>query len=129
MQKTLLSKSVEYITFNYRENVHGLQVERTPEDFPYSYDAYLILRNNPNEKDMHCSYSDRMYQWDSEKYYSLKKKFVPSTKGDYWDTAKANEVEKFLREYFDKPKLKFIALEQACNVSNGFPLWIFHYSY
>ena len=43
-------------------------VHRTPIDFPYSYDEYLLWRKDYHKDKSQTVYSDRLFQWDSEKY-------------------------------------------------------------
>jgi hypothetical protein len=34
-------------------------------------------------------------------------------------------LENFLRDYFDNPNLRLIAMMEGCNVSNGYPYYLF----
>ncbi len=108
-------------------NIHGVVVNRTVDSHPYGYDSHLILRHRENVDKMSGCYSDRLQQWDYKKCAELKKKHVPSTRGDCWRNASGEEIEAFLREYFGYPDLKFIGLEEGANLATGFPYWVFHY--
>ena len=118
---------VYYATGYKPFNIHGEPVERTKADHPYGYDSHLVLRHRENVEGMCGTYSDRMEQWDYKKYYDLKQKFAPRSHGSSWNGAGGKEIEDFLRAYFDKPELQFIGMEEGCNVSNGYPYWVFFY--
>ncbi|MCK9616166.1 MAG: hypothetical protein M0R48_11860 [Candidatus Omnitrophica bacterium] len=39
--------------------------------------------------------------------------------------ASANQIENFLRRYYDDENLILEAVGEGCNVGNGFPYWVF----
>ena len=100
----------------------GKPVERTPEKYSYSYDAYVIhkLKNDYE----HAVYSDRLWQWDSKKYNRFYKKHF-GNEGQYWDGRGIDKIQEFLRDYYDKPELTLVGVMKGCNVSSGYPYWIF----
>jgi len=103
----------------------GNPVERDIYSHPYSYDPYVILKI-ANEYE-HCDYSDRLMQLDSENYNELCKKHF-GNRGQVWDDIDPSKIEAFLRDYHENKDLKLIGIMKGCNVSNGFPYWIFMYN-
>ena len=100
---------------------------RTPITHPYSYDGYVIYRNGKNSEVTGSCYSDRMYQWNYEKFNKCCMDIF-GNKGQYFDSRDPNLIEKFLQKYFDKSNLKLIYIMQWCNQSSGYPLWSFHWN-
>ena len=83
----------------------------------YAYKPFYVYNNGTKATD--GAYSDRMQQWDYDKYQRLHKQhdfqgFVSSS---------PKQVEAFLRDYFDKPNLTLVKIIEYCNASNGFPVW------
>ena len=64
-------------------------------------------------------YSDRLHQWDYEKYNRCCQK-VFKNEGQQFYQRNPKEIEKFLSMYFDK-QIKLTAIMQGCNQSSGFP--------
>lgn len=100
-------------------------VERTPDKFRYSYDAYVIYKKS--EEYNQTVYSDRLHQWDYEKYNRLSEKHF-GNQGQYWNNRDTDKIEAFLRDYYDKPELELIGIMEGCNASSGFPYWIFFFN-
>lgn len=48
-------------------------------------------------------------------------------RGQYFNNRKPEEIEKFLSQYLTN-RIKLTAIMEGCNVSNGFPYWIFFMS-
>ena len=71
-------------------------------------------------------YSDRLYQWDSKKHDELCTKHFGNT-GQYWDNRKPEEIEAFLRDYCNEPKIVLCRIEQHENRATGYPLWRIDY--
>lgn len=108
-------------------DLQGNPVERTPETHPYSYDAYVTYKSEEFQTTDHWVYHDRMMQWDWGKYHAAAETVWPvKTCPHYFDGKNAKDIEKFLSIYFDK-KVKLTAIMKGCNVSNGYPYWIFVY--
>ena len=103
----------------------GNSIKRTPDNYSYSYDAYVIVKNA--EKYEHTVYSDRLFQFDSGKYNKFCQKHF-GNEGQYWDNRSEEKIEAFLRDYYDKPDLRLIGIMQGCNVSNGYPYWVFMFN-
>lgn len=104
---------------------NGNPIERTPNNYRYSYDAYVVIKID--DKYEHCVYSDRLFQWDSAKYNKLCLKHF-GNEGQYWDNRSYKKTQAFLRDYYNNQKLKLIGIMTGCNVSNGFPYWIFMFN-
>lgn len=75
---------------------------------------------NPNT----TFYSDRLYQWDWEKYNKCHKE-VWGNEGQMFCNYDFANIEKFLNLYYPNRNLKLIYVEQQENASNGFPYWRF----
>jgi hypothetical protein len=111
-----------YIFETEFEDWMGNKVERDRYDYPYSYDAYVIMK----EKDEYKSaiYSDRLLQWDYKKHNILCKKYF-GNEGQYWNDREPEKIEAFLRDFHDDQNIKLVGIMKGCNVSNGYPYWIF----
>lgn len=73
----------------------------------------------------HCVYSDRLYQWDYEKYNTLRQKHF-GNHSQSWFGIPDKKIEAFLSDYIGKKViLKFTF--QGTNASNGYPYWRFDY--
>jgi len=103
----------------------GNEVERKRHDWPYSYDAYVIFKKR--QEYQHTSYSDRLFQQDHVKYNKLTQKHF-NNNSQYWNDKTPEQIEAFLRDFFNKPDLELIGIMEGCNVSNGYPYWIFMYN-
>ena len=49
----------------------GNPVERTKDKYPYSYDPFVVWKTEEDVKQNNTVYSDRLKQWDYEKYSGL----------------------------------------------------------
>lgn len=90
---------------------------RTKEDWPYSYSEHYLW--GEREKGCEAVYSDRLAQWDHEKAAAALK----GMSGRYGHWGKAG-TSKYLSAYFGKP-IEAVAVAEGCNVSNGYPYWVF----
>lgn len=115
----------DYLWKNGFVDIDGNPVERDKYQYPYSYDPYLVWIKDFEKGKNHVVYSDRLWQWDSDKYDRCCDE-VWGNKGQYFDNRKPDEIERFLSLYFGE-KIKLTAIMQGCNVSNGYPYWIFYY--
>lgn len=70
-------------------------------------------------------YSDRLYQWDSNKFDTLCKQTWGNS-GQYFSNREPEDIEKFLSLYLGK-KIKLVRITQETNQSNGYPYWRFDY--
>lgn len=105
-------------------NIKGNEVARDRHSYPYSYDPFAVWEGDYSETD-HAVYSDRLMGWDFDKY----NKCVGEVWGDsrqIFSNCHHSEIERFLSLYFDEP-IRLTGIEQGCNVSNGYPYWIFYY--
>lgn len=107
-------------------NIKGKPIEKTPFSHPYSYEQYEIYKSNDWSETDSGAYSDRMMQWDLDKFTRCAKKAFGINCGQYFNDKKPEDVETFLSLYFET-KLKLTGIEQACNMWTGYPYWIFYY--
>lgn len=114
------------IRFSNYVNLDDNPVKRTPLDYPYSYDMYVTYKNGQKEDITGSRYSDRLLQWDYKLTRDLMQKHFGES-GDIYSDREPEKIEKFLRERLNEPNLRLIAIQQECNVSNGFPVWWFGY--
>lgn len=88
---------------------------------PYSYSEFYIWGYAAGkEASTDAVYSDRLAQWDREKFERCCREVVPNKR---WDQMGSGEVSKWLTAYFGRP-IVATALAEGCNVSNGYPYWI-----
>lgn len=107
-------------------DLDGNEIKRNPFSHPYNYDEYVIWKDEDFDKEKYSAvYSDRLYQWDWEKYNRCCQE-VFGNQGQMFYQRKPKEIERFLSMYFDK-EIKLTAVMQGCNQSSGFPYWIFLY--
>lgn len=108
-------------------DLNGNIVKRTPFTHPYNYDEFVEWKkegNNDIEKES-AVYSDRLWEWDHEKYNKCCQKVFGDNR-QYFNSSNPDEIEKFLSLYFEK-EVTLIAIVKGCNQSSGFPYWIFFY--
>ena len=70
-------------------------------------------------------YSDRLFEWDSEKFRLCMDSVFNNTGQLFYDKKMA-DVEKFLSLYFDKD-VELVAMQECENTFNGYPYWRFDY--
>lgn len=95
---------------------------RTPQAHPYGFDGHFKWRDfdkNKTPKGLDMVYSDRMNQWDSEKY---KEAFAGSGWIQGLDKKTSKEV---IEKYYDG-KYECVGYAVCCNVSNGYPIGMFY---
>lgn len=90
---------------------------------PYSYKSFLMWGNKVKGQIYITDYSDRLYQRDATKYNKCCQS-VFGNHGQYFDKRDPKLVEKFLNLYYGN-KTKLCWIEESCNASNGYPLWLF----
>lgn len=119
----------DFDEYEIRENIYidldGKPVSKTKEECPYSYSPYVIWKNEYTQKQSCTVYSDRLIQWDYNKYNECCRN-VWGNEEQYFDGRNPKDIEKFLSMYFNK-EIKLTAIMEGCNVSNGYPYWIFFY--
>ncbi|MFA5175774.1 MAG: hypothetical protein WC413_00745 [Candidatus Nanoarchaeia archaeon] len=98
------------------------------ETISHPYTAQNILEDQLNFPQFHFPldkvdsiYSDRMKQWDREKYEKLLKKYFNKGKGF---SSNMKKTSKFLEEYFGI-KIDGFRIVRFTNVSSGYPVWRF----
>ena len=104
-------------------DLDGKPVKRTKQSHPYSYDGFVLWRDG-SEDTGHAVYTDRLSQWDRDKFQRLCKKHMPDRR---WDNAAPGDVQAFLSEYNDDPGLRLTAIMEWCNQATGYPTWSLHY--
>lgn len=120
---------MEYIYYSGEtdEKIYDIEwnrIERTKEEYPYSYSPITIWKNNKIKSDT-TVYSDRLYRMDYEKYNRLCK-VIWGNESQYFYDRKPEDIEKFLCLYFNKD-IKLQRIKEECNSSNGFPYWRFDF--
>lgn len=106
---------------------HGNAVEKTKDEFPYSYDGFVKERKYTDLKATGTVYTDRLLQWDFKLTRGLIKKHFGNTAGDYWEDRSLEDIQGFLRERLSKPELIVTLVMEYCNISTGFPVWRIDY--
>jgi len=113
--------------FSQYQNEDGNPVSRTKEQYPYSYDPYVVWDNRKNNKEeLESVYSDRLLQWDYDKYNKCHKEVFGNEAQIFFDNNE-KDIEKFLQLYFNRSKLELKLIMNGANISNGFPYWIFFF--
>lgn len=109
--------------------INGEPVERTPVEYPYSYDPYVLHKSPDCDPRNSCIvYSDRMMQWNYDKYMNCIKMMPEEDQaGQMFHHASLRGVSLFLSYYYVKV-CNCTAILEGCNVSNGYPYWIFYYT-
>lgn len=89
---------------------------------PYAYSEHFLWRDGSRESltGAHAEYSDRMAQWDLGKWQACCRD-APQSQITYWGK---DACTKFLTAYFGR-EVEAVALSEGCNVSNGYPYWVF----
>ena len=69
-----MKRNYNIFGFECFENIDrfGNEVERSQSSHPYSYDPFVTFRNGENEEINDTVYSDRLFQWNPQKYNKLK---------------------------------------------------------
>ncbi len=109
---------------------NGNPVERGMLEHPYTYTDHLIWVKDGVyitmlPKNHSVVYSDRLWQWDHNKFDSCCQK-IWKNEGQYFDNRKPEDIEKFLSLYFNV-EIELLKIGQVCNQNSGYPLWIFFY--
>lgn len=90
----------------------------TKEQSPYGYSPFYHWRDAQSKKDS-ASYDDRLDQWDRDKW-----KDARSHLHSRFQHCSVDDLTLMLTKYFGKPTI-CTALAEGCNVSNGYPYYIF----
>ncbi len=108
----------------YYTDLEGRVVKKTPITNPYDFDDYVEWKGNYRQFDS-AVYSDRLYQWDTEKYKRCYEQ-VFKKNGQRFDVKNVSGIRQFLSMYFEK-EIELTAIIQGCNCFSGFPYWVFFY--
>ena len=108
-------------------DINGNQVERSKSEYPYSYDFFVTHRFGENSEFNSMAYSDRLLQWDWDKFNECCRK-VWNNHGQLFGDRKPKQIEQFLQIYYNNPKLKLVVIMEGCNVSSGYPIWAFFFN-
>lgn len=114
-----------FVLIGGRIDEFGNPVERTKEEYPYSYDGFVTWRRGTNEEANTTVYSDRLNQWDHQKNKELKLKHFGSER-DFYSGYSWEQVQAYLQEYENDPTIKLIFIMEYCH-TNGNPYWRFEY--
>ena len=107
-------------------DINGREVERTPFSNPYNYDEFVLWKSDKfNSHTDSGVYSDRMMQWDLEKYNKCCRE-VFQNEGQMFGNRKPKQIEKFLSKYLGEDIL-LTAIIQGCHWITGFPYCAFYY--
>lgn len=107
-------------------DLDGNPVKKTKDEYPYSYDPYVVWKGDyDKEKISNVVYSDRLWEWDSKKYNECCQE-VWNNHGQYFYNREPEDIERFLSKYFRR-NIKLTVILEGCNVSNGYPVWVFYY--
>lgn len=104
----------------------GLPVTKTKQSYPYSYGEYVVHRGGDYRTATNAVYSDRLYQWDSSKHEQACKDAFSQRSGSF-SQQPFHEVQKYLSLYFGLDDLQLLLVCEGCNVSSGYPYWVFWY--
>jgi hypothetical protein len=105
-------------------DLEGRPVAKTKTSNPHDYDGHVIWRGGRNDSINGCDYTDRLQQWDADKFSRCCKAHMDGVR---WDNAPPEQVQAFLRDYHVDPGLRLIAIMEWCNQSSGYPVWSLHY--
>lgn len=109
----------------------GKVCSSTPLNNRYSYQEFVLWKRKNCQIDSNklaAEYSDRLYQFDSDKYNKLCIKYFGNSGQMWYEEREPDRIESFLQEYLEKP-IKLAMVLQGCNRSNGYPYWVFQYYY
>ena len=86
-----------------------------------------VVQFDSRKKSNNSVYSDRLYQWDSEKYNTCCQK-IWGNEGQSFYGRDAESIEKFLRLYFDNQDIVLCKIVRYENVASGYPYWHFMFN-
>lgn len=103
-------------------DIDGNVVKRNKIEYPYSYDEFVVWKNNYIRGDQ-IIYSDRIIRDDYYKYNSCSMQ-VWGNSGHSFSARNPREIEQFICLYLNT-KVKLTLIMEGCNFSSGYPYWIF----
>lgn len=101
------------------------QALKTKESHPWSYDPILLYKNSKAVITA-TVYTDRLYQWSSQKHNQLCLKHFGDD-SQIWNYRSSEKIESFLRDWFENPTVVLAAVTEYCNVATGYPVWRLDY--
>ena len=108
----------------YYEYEYG---KKTPLDYPYSYDPFVIFDSGESRVGTNTVYTDMLLQQNHSKCNDLMEKHFGNSKQNWRDRSK-EDIESFMRDWCNNPNLRVIRLKEYCNSSNGYPYWRIDYA-
>lgn len=105
-------------------DMDGFPVEKPKDKYPYGYSPFRIFRRNWSRNDKSVD-SDRLFEWDSEKYNKLSKE-VFGNAGQNFGNRYPEEIQQFLQLYLGR-RVLITGIMECCNAGNGYPYWTFYY--
>ena len=99
---------------------------RTPDEYPYSFSEHFLWREfERGDSNVSASYTDRMREWDREKY---KRATLDGARMENYGSRPRSRVDaqRVVEEYFG-PEYVCVGFLWGCNQSNGYPLGAFYY--
>ena len=96
---------------------YGKPVERTKDEYPYSYDTFVAWGKRDEKLCNGSVYTDRLAQWDRAKYDELIKRHNLQS----W-TSNISTIEAFLKDYHDAESVKMIQVVEYCD-AGGFTIY------
>jgi len=98
---------------------------RSPREAPYGYDAHFAWRHfdkrNP-PANMHSVYSDRMQQWDPEKFALARK---AAGENCWIENLTPDAARRFVEVYYDGTQ-ECIGFGRCCNQATGYGIGLFY---
>lgn len=133
-----MARRLEYDEFGYPrfrmgpEPDHDLTRSKPPRDksrYSYSYDPFTIWGPPfPNKECNGSDYTDRLEQWDYDKYNRLAKEIYKDARPFDSYHCRGDLIEKFLRAYHGNETIKLLRVIEYCNWSSGYPTWRLDYT-
>lgn len=123
----------QHLYVNLYVDQYGNPVNRNRHEWPYSYDAYVTYQKSGytyesgTQQGLHIEYHDRMMQWNWEKFHQSMMT-VCGKRQQTFKNLSTNQIKEFLELYNDVKEVDLLIVMEGCNVSNGYPYWIFFYT-
>ena len=102
-----------------RIGLDGKPIKRTPEEYPYSYDAFFEYKAPDYQESDRMVYHDRMKQWDRQGFGDASHQIWLEGGQEFFGKG-PRDIQKFLCLYFKK-EVHLTGILRGCNVSNGYP--------
>lgn len=106
-------------------DLKGNPVKRDPRTHTYNHDPFVVYKSPCWTDDDDLVYTDRMMMWNYDKFKNCCEQ-VWNSQCQLFSNRDPKDIQKFLSLYLDK-EVSLTAIMQGCNLSNGYPYWIFYY--